>query len=90
MQRSHILQVLQLKIACLLKTLRKICKNGVWGGAILNCRIVIKLMLMGGNQKMVELLPEVGCVCKYNAMNAQSLGSFDMTSGIVNEHRLVR
>ena len=34
---------------------------------------------------MVELLPELDCVCKYNAMHAQFLGRFDMTTGIVNE-----
>ena len=38
---------------------------------------------------MVQRLPEFSRVGKYNAMNAQPLGSFDMTGGIVNKHGLV-
>jgi hypothetical protein len=42
-----------------------------------------------GPQKMVELLLEFSRVGKYDAMNTQPLGSFDMASGIVNKHGLV-
>jgi hypothetical protein len=38
---------------------------------------------------MVELLLEFSRVGKYDAINTQPLGSFDMATGIVNKHGLV-